>query len=214
MAALETSSIIPVLLEVGQSPNAFFVNVTKCKPTAAAALLYPFSHAQPHKSPPHLLFTRLKFDSPGNGFQKDTSGPASYRFRQYPSPFRPGWMRSGEKGMGSGCNISSLNQSSYFCLSFLTALLSSWRRPMLKFTPRPKNYLPSILPPFPSLCPSASTCYTISPHVVPGMDLSSVMMMEVTLNMSAASVTDSGAALSTYKGQNDWERMKHYSFGG
>lgn len=138
MAALETSSIIPVLLEVGQSPNAFFVNVTKCKPTAAAALLYPFSHAQPHKSPPHLLFTRLKSNSPGNGFQKDTSGPASYRFRQYPSPFRPGWMRSGEKGMGSGCNISSLNQSSYFCLSFLTALLSSWRHPMLKFTPRPK----------------------------------------------------------------------------
>lgn len=138
MAALETRSIIPVLLEVGQSPNAFFVNVTKCKATAAAALLYSFSHAQPHKSPPHLLFTRLKFNSPGNGFQKDTSGPASYRFRQYPSPFRPGWMRSGEKGMGSGCNISSLNQSSYFCLSFLTALLSSWRHPMLKFAPRPK----------------------------------------------------------------------------
>lgn len=42
MAALETSSIIPALLEVGQSPNAFFVNVTKCKATASAALLYPF----------------------------------------------------------------------------------------------------------------------------------------------------------------------------
>ena len=66
-----------------------------------------------------------------------------------------------------------------------------------------ENYLPSILPPFPSLCPSASTCYTISPHNVPGMELPSVMMMEVTLNMSAVSVTDSRAALSTYKGQND-----------
>lgn len=42
MAALETSSIILALLEVGQSLNAFFVNVTKCKATAAAALLYPF----------------------------------------------------------------------------------------------------------------------------------------------------------------------------
>lgn len=42
MAALETSSIIAALFEVGQSPNAFFVDVTKCKATAAAALLYPF----------------------------------------------------------------------------------------------------------------------------------------------------------------------------
>lgn len=42
MAALETSSISPVLLEVGQSTNAFFVNVTKCEATAAAALLHPF----------------------------------------------------------------------------------------------------------------------------------------------------------------------------
>lgn len=39
MAALETRNIILPLLEVGQSRNAFFVNVTKCKATAAAALL-------------------------------------------------------------------------------------------------------------------------------------------------------------------------------
>lgn len=42
MLALETSSISRSLLEVGQSPNAVFVNVTKCKATATAALLYPF----------------------------------------------------------------------------------------------------------------------------------------------------------------------------
>lgn len=43
MAVLQTSSTIPARLEVGQSTNAFFVNVTKCKATAAAAaLLYPF----------------------------------------------------------------------------------------------------------------------------------------------------------------------------
>lgn len=42
MAALQTGSIIPALLEVGQSLNAFFVNVTKCKASASAALLYPF----------------------------------------------------------------------------------------------------------------------------------------------------------------------------
>lgn len=39
MAVLETSNIILFVLKVGQSPNAFFVNVTKCKATAAAALL-------------------------------------------------------------------------------------------------------------------------------------------------------------------------------
>lgn len=57
MAALETSSARPALLEVGQNPNAFFVNVTKCEATAAAvtALLCPRSHAQPHKLPPHFL---------------------------------------------------------------------------------------------------------------------------------------------------------------
>lgn len=37
MAALETSSASPGLLEVGQSPNAVFVNVTKCKATGATA---------------------------------------------------------------------------------------------------------------------------------------------------------------------------------
>lgn len=37
MAALETSSATSAPLEVGQSPNAFFVNVTQCKATAAAA---------------------------------------------------------------------------------------------------------------------------------------------------------------------------------
>lgn len=41
MAALETSSVRPALLEVGQSPNAFFVNVTKCKATATTDLLCP-----------------------------------------------------------------------------------------------------------------------------------------------------------------------------
>lgn len=40
MAALETSSVRPAL-EVGQSPNAFFVNVTKCKATATTDLLCP-----------------------------------------------------------------------------------------------------------------------------------------------------------------------------
>lgn len=49
-----TAALVQRLLEVGQSPNAFFVNVTKCE-AAAAASLYPlFSHAQTHKSPPHL----------------------------------------------------------------------------------------------------------------------------------------------------------------
>lgn len=42
VAVLESGSIIQAPLEVGHSPNAFFVNVTKCKATATAALLYPF----------------------------------------------------------------------------------------------------------------------------------------------------------------------------
>ena len=42
MSALETSSIILSLLEVGQSPNNIFVNVTKCEETVSAVLLCPF----------------------------------------------------------------------------------------------------------------------------------------------------------------------------
>lgn len=42
MAALGTSNIILFVPKVGQSPNAAFVNVTKCKAMAAAALLWPF----------------------------------------------------------------------------------------------------------------------------------------------------------------------------
>lgn len=61
MAVLGTSIILS-LLEMGQTPNACFVNVTKCKATAAAALLYPF----PTHSHINLLIygTRLKFNSP------------------------------------------------------------------------------------------------------------------------------------------------------
>lgn len=42
-----TAALVQRLREVGQSPNAFFVNVTKCEAGAAAATsLYPlFSHA-------------------------------------------------------------------------------------------------------------------------------------------------------------------------
>lgn len=58
MAALETSSIITALLEVGQSRNAFFVDVTKCKATAAAALLYPF----PTHIPINLLLIYCSHD--------------------------------------------------------------------------------------------------------------------------------------------------------
>lgn len=43
MLALETRSIILSPLEVGQSPNAFFVDVTKCKAAATALPCYtPF----------------------------------------------------------------------------------------------------------------------------------------------------------------------------
>lgn len=70
MAALETSSIIPALLEVGQSPNAFFVNVTKCKATATAALLYPFPTHSHINLLLHLPLTRLKFNSPETGSKK------------------------------------------------------------------------------------------------------------------------------------------------
>lgn len=113
-------------------------------------------------------------------------------------------MRSGEKGMGSDGHISSLNQSSYFCLSFLTALLSSWKHWMLEFTPSPK--LPSFcVASFPPLSVhQPRLVITISPAKC-ATDLCAVMMMEVALNRSTASVTDRAAALTANKGQNDWE---------
>lgn len=60
-----TAALVQRPLEVGQSPNAFFVNVTKCEASAAAASLYPlFSHAQTHKSPPHLLLGSIEIQFP------------------------------------------------------------------------------------------------------------------------------------------------------
>lgn len=71
MAALETSSISPALLEVGQSTNAFFVNVTKCKATAAAALLYPFpTHGHTNRLLVYCSTVEIQF--PRNWFRKDT----------------------------------------------------------------------------------------------------------------------------------------------
>lgn len=123
MAALETRSISPALPEVGQSTNAFFVNVTKCKVTAAAALLYPFlTHRHINRLLVYCPTIEIQF--PRNWFLKDTSRWVSYRFRQYLSPFRPSRMRSGDEGMGSDRHISYSNQSSYFCLCVLPALLS------------------------------------------------------------------------------------------
>lgn len=92
--------------------------------------------------------------------------------------------------MGSDRHISSLNQSSYFCLSFHAAALSPGRHPTLEFTPKSEItfLLRRLLFPHPVHQPRL--VITISPQNVPGMDLSSVMMMEVALNRSAVSVTD------------------------
>lgn len=68
MAALETSSITP--LEVGQSLNAFFVNVTECKAPAAAASFYPFP-TYSHINRLLIYCPRIEIQFPRNWFQKD-----------------------------------------------------------------------------------------------------------------------------------------------
>lgn len=92
---------------------------------------------------------RLKFNSPETGSEKTLDVWQVTGLGNTRTLFRPSWMRCGEEGMGSDGHISYSNQSSDFCLCVLTALPSSWRRWLLKFTPSPK---------LPSFCVASFSC--------------------------------------------------------
>lgn len=102
MAALETSSARPALLEVGQNPNAFFVNVTKCEATAAtaaAALLCPVpTHS--HINCLLICCSTSKNSIPRELLPQDTLHPANYRFSRRPSIFGAVLNEIREKGTG------------------------------------------------------------------------------------------------------------------
>lgn len=89
-------------------------------------------------------------------------------------------------------------------LIFLSEIPSLRHRlPVLEFTP--KSEITFLLCRLLSLLSvhQPRLVITTSPQYVPGMDPSSVMMMEVTLNRPAVSVTDREAALATNKAQNE-----------
>lgn len=128
MVPLETRNIILPLLEVGQSPNAVFVNVTKCKATAAAAaLLQPF----PTQSHINLLFI---YCSPDWNSIPQKLVLKTYRFGQY-HPY----LSWAELDLGKGEN--GVRQPYFMfkprltCLCFIAVPPSTRGHSVLSFTP-------------------------------------------------------------------------------
>lgn len=194
MAALETSSV--TLLEVGQSPNAFFVNVTKCKAPGAAASFYPFP-TYSHIKRLLIYCSRIEIQFPRNWFRKDRQviGLGD----THPHLGRAEWdLGKREWGHTGICEKPKL----IFLSSLPCCLHEGIGCSNLLQVP---NYLSFLMRLFSALCPSSLTCYYNFPSKCTRIGLFSVTMIEVSLNGLAAVVTGKGAALTRNKEQNDWE---------